>query len=455
MVGKMTSLLLLLTILASLASAQLDKLPKCGLDCIVTAVLNSTCSPSNTTCICGNVALQSQAHHCVLESCTVREQLSTLNITNANCGVFSGNDQSWVPPMIFFVILAGVIFVLRLVSRIVCRTKLWWDDFFNLLATIGVVGYSAVCFVTGNLGLGKQIWAVPQENIPTLLTLSYVEFLLYNWCEVTLRTSVLLFYIRVFPVGTGPRRIFWAVLIVSDILSVGFLFFNIFQCSPISHFWLQWDGLHEGTCIGPNKVTLSGGIIDLFWTLVILIIPLPYVLRLKLPPYKKFAATVMFTWGIITIAIMCYRFTTLERYDGTDNPTIDGIGVTLWSGIELDVALICACMPSVYPLFLRVIQRRNRNGGAPAPRPPPDSSVATIGGSGGGKFSVRFTKKKRSLWSMPSMTGLTVTNSHEEDTGYYDLKDTPTVFSHATGTTKRPSEASYVEIGEEVAAPAR
>ena len=128
--------------------------------------------------------------------------------------------------------------------------------------------------------------------------LSYVEFLLYNWCEVTLRTSVLLFYIRIFPTGTGPRRIFAGVLIVSDILSIGFLFFNIFQCTPISYFWLRWDGEHQGHCVDANKITLSGGIIDLFWTLLILVIPLPYILRLKLPPYKKFAATVMFAWGI-------------------------------------------------------------------------------------------------------------------------------------------------------------
>ena len=92
---------------------------------------------------------------------------------------------------------------------------------------------------------------------------------------------------------------------------------------------------------------------------------------------------------------------------------VDGIGVTLWSGIELDVALICACMPSVYPLFLRAIH----HGRPPPARPDPSSSNATIGGSGG-KAS-RF--KKRSLWSDPSMTGLTATNSHEE---YKSTRDT-------------------------------
>ncbi|KAK4160348.1 hypothetical protein QBC43DRAFT_114352 [Cladorrhinum sp. PSN259] len=454
------SFLFVLAMLAGLASAQLQDLPKCGLDCLISALGNSTCAASDTACVCSSASFQAQAHHCVLAECSIREQLKTLNITNASCGIYSGNDRSWVPPMIFFIVFAGIIFVLRLVSRLVCHTKFWWDDFVNLLATLGCVAYSAVCFVTGNLGLGKEIWAVPQENIPKLLTLSYIEFLLYNWCEVTLRTSVLLFYIRVFPIGTTARRIFWGVLIVSDILSLGFMFFNIFQCAPINHFWLQWDGLHEGTCVGPNKVTLSGGIIDLFWTLVILVIPLPYVLKLKLPPHKKFAAAVMFSWGICTIAIMCYRFTTLEAYTATQNPTIDGIGVTLWSGIELDVALICACMPSVYPLFLRIIHRGKPAGPM---RPPPSSSVATIGGSGGkggsasGGTASRFkrTMQQRGLWSQEtsvSMTGLTVTNSHDEDASTRALGPSVVVGVGNNGSYVELSERPEGVLGKEGAA---
>ncbi|APA08632.1 hypothetical protein SS1G_02361 [Sclerotinia sclerotiorum 1980 UF-70] len=403
----MPTIIFVLTMLASIVSGQLQNLPKCGMDCLTSAVLNSTCAPTDTPCICADKALQVQAHQCVLSFCTVREQLATLNITNAECGIFSGHDHSWFPPLMFFVIFAGIIFVLRLVSRVVCHTKFWWDDFVNLLAMLGCVAYSTASIVTGNLGLGTEIWAVPQENITTLLKLSYVEFLLYNWCEVTLRTSVLLFYIRVFTVGTGPRRIFLITLIVSNTLSVGFALFNIFQCTPISYFWLRWDEEHKGHCIPANKVTLSGGIIDLFWTVLIIVIPLPYILRLKLAAYKKFAATTMFALGISTIVIMCYRFKTLKAYDVGENPTMDGIGVTLWSAIELDVALICACLPSIYPLFVRLIHR----GQPPPEKPAPSSSLITIGGTGG--KALGRSKRKRGLWSYPGMTGLT--NTHDDD----------------------------------------
>jgi hypothetical protein len=128
-----------------------------------------------------------------------------------------------------------------------------------------------------------------------------------------------------------------------------------------------------------------------------------------------------------TIAIMGYRFTTLESYNVGQNATselnnplnkpiiicsdsqlirhaVDGIGVTLWSGLELDVALICACMPSVYPLFLLIIHR-----GRPAPpsRSVKNSSLVTIGGKPSGRA------RKRGLWSV---TGLTRTDAGDEFT---------------------------------------
>lgn len=103
---------------------------------------------------------------------------------------------------------------------------------------------------------------------------------------------------RVFSNGQGLRRIFLATLIISNILSVGFFLFNTFQCTPVSFFWLGWDKQHAGHCIPPDKVALSGAIIDLFWTILIILLPLPTILRLKLPGYKKFVTTVMFTFGI-------------------------------------------------------------------------------------------------------------------------------------------------------------
>ncbi|KAI1151960.1 CFEM domain-containing protein [Nemania diffusa] len=417
---KLETYVILAVLAATDVLGQLQDLPQCGSNCLTRAILNSTCTPNDTPCICENSALKNQTQQCVLSSCTVREQLTTLNITNAECGIFSGQDRSWLPPLLFFIILATVVFMLRVVSRVVCQMKFWWDDFANLLATLGCIIFSALIVEAGNLGLGTQSWAVPQEDITRLIALTYIEFLIYNFVEVALRTSVLLFYMRVFSNGQGLRRIFLATLIISNILSVGFFLFNTFQCTPVSFFWLGWDKQHAGHCIPPDKVALSGAIIDLFWTILIILLPLPTILRLKLPGYKKFVTTVMFTFGISTITIMGYRFTTFAAYSTSDNPTISGVEISLWSAIELDVALICACLPSVYPLFLRVIHR----GHTSPVNTPPALATITIGGSN----KKMGQMKRRDLWSTSRTTdpGLEETSSAVKRGQYMELDEVPT-----------------------------
>ncbi len=69
----------LLLLLAGTVLCQLQGVPACGVTCIVQAVLNSTCSATDTLCICDNAALQTQAQDCVKASCTIREQLSASN----------------------------------------------------------------------------------------------------------------------------------------------------------------------------------------------------------------------------------------------------------------------------------------------------------------------------------------------------------------------------------------
>jgi hypothetical protein len=99
--------------------------------------------------------------------------------------------------------------------------------------------------------------------------------------------------------------------------------------------------------------------------------------------------------------------------------------LALWSGLELDVALICACMPSVYPLLLRLIQLGRRK--AQKVEPGPGSSFVTIGGSGG-KHS-----KNHGPWSISDTTRLTATNPHEDrnsERDFVELSETSTRPAH-------------------------
>ncbi|KAI1283507.1 CFEM domain-containing protein [Xylaria sp. FL0933] len=362
---KTSSMLVVLAVLASVVSSQLEDIPKCGLECFDNAIRNTTCASAETTCICVNTALRAQAHQCILASCTIREQLAPLNGTNAQCGIAPSYDHSWLPPMLVFVILAGVVFLLRIVSRVVCHTKFWWDDFFNLLATVTSLvehaqtpnsSASRLALDTLPFALWPETWAsAPKPGQSLRKTLSR-----FSRCD-----SDFLFN---FLDGAIPR-----IDAVARVLLV--------PRSPKVANRRALKDVEKEEAHAQNVADNENSPED----------------AVGLSPDRKNADV-----EELSIAFMGYRFTTLKSYNVGWNSTIDSIAVTLWSGLELDVALICACMPSIYPLFLHVI---HRGRSAPPWQSIPDSPLVTIGG----KYSKRV--KRRGLWSM---TGLTETRTDEE-----------------------------------------
>jgi len=71
--------IVLLAAVASLASAQLDKFPPCGLECLMGAVANSGCSVTDFKCNCESQQMVDESTMCVLEKCASQEDQLTSN----------------------------------------------------------------------------------------------------------------------------------------------------------------------------------------------------------------------------------------------------------------------------------------------------------------------------------------------------------------------------------------
>lgn len=59
-----------------------------------------------------------------------------------------------------------------------------------------------------------------------------------------IRTSVILFYVRIFPAKLNDRlgRILLGTLVFNVFYNVAFFFVVIFQCTPVHLFWTGWEG---------------------------------------------------------------------------------------------------------------------------------------------------------------------------------------------------------------------
>ena len=86
---------------------------------------------------------------------------------------------------------------------------------------------------------------------------------------------------------------------LSAAYGIAFFFATLFQCSPISYMWWQWDGEHEGRC---NNFHLQGwlaGGINMFLDLIVMVLPLGELAKMNMSKRKKASVMIMFLTGTL------------------------------------------------------------------------------------------------------------------------------------------------------------
>ena len=219
-------------------------------------------------------------------------------------------------------------------------------------------------------GLGSDIWTVPFDDITlmfkvrytqlkhlspssdvrTLNQYFYIDQYIYQVIIVLTKISIVLLYLRIFPRSVSERfsYISWAVIAALVAYCVGFLVYSGFQCEPISYFWTQWDGEHKGYCNNFQLAVYLNSGINIALDITVCLLPISKLLAIQVQDkQRKIGVILTFLVGLFVTACSMVRVKYLSQISKTTNPTYDYTEVSLWSGIECEVGVICACMPTI------------------------------------------------------------------------------------------------------------
>ncbi|KAL4882906.1 CFEM domain-containing protein [Aspergillus karnatakaensis] len=335
--------------------ASMD-IPTCALKCLIEAVSASTCALTDMACICANQQLNMQLEPCVKASCSIKESLTAKNYTVTTCGVPQSDDSGVFPVTNAVGIVVAILAVgLRLANRAMDR-RLGWDDYTIVLSLLFAIAVSAIGLKLKDFGLGKDIWTIPFDDIRMTLKLFFIEEELYGICIAMVKISMLLLYLRLFP--NKPLRV--AVFVFMGLTAAWgatAFFVLLFSCRPISHYWNKWDGEHEGTCLNQDSILVAHSVINILLDVGITIVPMPILIKLHMTLEKKVGVIAMFAVGVVVTLISIMRLVKTVGFNSTNNPTKDFIPVGIWSLLEFDVAILCACMPAIRALFIRFFKK--------------------------------------------------------------------------------------------------
>ncbi|CRG85501.1 Glucose/galactose transporter [Talaromyces islandicus] len=275
---------------------------------------------------------------------------------------------------IVFFVLASVFVALRFVSRVGVVRKVAAHDYLMLVAWIIDFGFVfAICYGTTQ-GLGLHQTDVPPQSNVALNTAEYVANVLYNPTLLILKMSILIFFLSLSKTDKVFRWAIYATIFVVNAAGVALTLVNILQCRPVSAaIWPQQ--VDTATCTDIVTIYLSSAPVNLITDIAIFLLPVPILTKLRLPRKQKIILIVTFSFGVFTAVVDVIRVAYLQSAATSRVQMIhrtQSVGLTsklgqdfswygaftfMWSAVEVNTGIMCACVPGLKPLAARILPR--------------------------------------------------------------------------------------------------
>ncbi|KAI5860583.1 hypothetical protein GGS23DRAFT_229983 [Durotheca rogersii] len=254
---------------------------------------------------------------------------------------------------IVFSVIPAVFVGLRVLARRKANRVLDVSDYMVMVSCVLAIifqGVSVSAVLVGGVGfhIDEIVNRFGVESGPTLFYQHLIPLQLLWAISLGLcRISILHLFSRIFLVQNFfivARATY--VLIITWTLAAVLSAFLI--CRPLSY---NWDKSVEGGVCGNQVVSwVVTGALNMVSDLIILIVPMPYLLRLELALPKRLSLAATFGIGILTCVVSIIRVALITKVDFTDITWSISSSV-LVSALEPCVAVTVACAIILRPLF--------------------------------------------------------------------------------------------------------
>jgi hypothetical protein len=227
---------------------------------------------------------------------------------------------------------------------------------------------------------------------------------------MTVKTSILVFYLtfargeKLFRLGT------YVTLFVVNVSGLALTFLTIFQCRPVGSVLLPTLPA-TASCTSVITLYLSSAPVNIITDIAILFLPMPILTKMHLPRRQKYILIITFGFGFFVTVVDVIRIAYLQdamtesRLTSQSRPIHSGSLISIsctiyatplsrqimlipyalasaalsfmWSVVEVNMSVICTNVPLLKPLIARVMPRMigvsgKRHGRTPGAGNPPD-----------------------------------------------------------------------------------
>lgn len=241
--------------------------------------------------------------------------------------------------------------VLRIYTRLCILHIFGSDDVVMGISQILSLAAALTIGLETKWGLGRHKWMMKDYEYTPYMKSFYCSVVTYNVAICVVKISIMLQYRRIFS-SSGVQKLTMIMLVFETCWAITLSVLLPLVCTPVVAFW---DRSVEGTCLNQLAIWYVMASVNLVTDFIIFSMPLPVIKSLQLPRKQKLMLTFVFCLGFLTCIISIYRMQTLKLAARTGDATWDNTAAAVWSYLELAIGVLAACLPTLKPLFARMV----------------------------------------------------------------------------------------------------
>ncbi|KAL8954576.1 MAG: hypothetical protein Q9183_007039 [Haloplaca sp. 2 TL-2023] len=152
-------------------------------------------------------------------------------------------------------------------------------------------------------GNGIHIWDITLAKQVEYSKWGAASIVVYVPAVGLTKVAILLFYLRLNP-EKRFRMIVYAALALTLAYVIALSLTILFSCDPVQGYW---DPFIESTCLDQQKLTLSNSILNVIFDFIVLLVPVPMLLKLQVSTRQKLVVGALFSLGSITCIVSAVR----------------------------------------------------------------------------------------------------------------------------------------------------
>ncbi|KAG7410192.1 Satratoxin biosynthesis SC1 cluster protein 4 [Fusarium oxysporum f. sp. raphani] len=246
--------------------------------------------------------------------------------------------------------LSTILTSLRLYTRTVVLHTAGLDDVAVAVAQFLTIGLAIATCLEAHFGLGRHMGLLTEEELVSQAKSLFAAIQTYIWGLCIIKVAFLLQYRRIFNViwirkaalGVIAFSVTWNIL-QSTLCSLA--------CVPIALFVPS----RQGRCIDSLPVWLTAAGINIITDFIVFALPLPAIKSLHLPMKQKILLSGVVCLGFFTCIVSIVRLPALHLVMKSPDTSWTGQGAAVWSVVEINCAISCACLPMLKPLISRLL----------------------------------------------------------------------------------------------------